>query len=226
MPYFDAPITLRSTPSPTPPLALADMRERLVLLEPHETLFFEGDENDAAFEIVSGLVCLSTLTPDGRRQLLGLRFPGDIVGLGRGAEHECGAVACGTTQARRIPRATLDRQLATDPQLALRLVAAACEDVRRSREQLLTIGRKCAVERVATFLDEMRRRVSPDGRAIEIALSRTDIGDLLGLSIETVSRSFTKLRGMGVIDLPRHDLAIVRRPAALTALALGDADAF
>lgn len=223
--HADAQAAIR-LPEDTVPASLAGTPPtRLMLLEPHETLFFEGDENEAAYEIVSGLICLTTVTVDGRRQLLGLRFPGDVVGLSQADEYECGAVAVGPTRVRRFARATLDREIARDPKLAMRLVAAACEEVRQSRRQLLTVGRKCALERVATFLDEMRRRTSDDRRSVRIELSRTDIGDLLGLSIETVSRCFTRLRKMGVIDLPTHDLAIVRDVATLRALADGDADA-
>jgi CRP/FNR family transcriptional regulator len=165
-----------------------------------ETVFSEGDEADGIYEVVSGMLRLYKLLPDGRRQITGFLGHGQILGLAPEGIHVYSAEAINDVTLCRYPRAGFDRLIDEVPGLARRLLAVTSHELRAAQDQMLLLGRKAASEKVASFLLLM---ADQQGNDIEVAvpMARSDIADYLGLTTETVSRTFTKLKIDGLISL-------------------------
>ena len=163
-----------------------------------ESLFCEGDPADAVFVVVSGTVRLSKMLADGRRQIIGFHEAGDLIGFALSQEHSYSAEAVTSARLRRVSRTKLEGLMDANPQLRLSLFSLAARELAAAQRQLLLLGRKTARERLCSFLVERRR----DGSGtIELPMSRTDIADYLGLTIETVSRTLSQLRSAGLIRM-------------------------
>jgi CRP/FNR family transcriptional regulator, nitrogen fixation regulation protein len=176
-------------------------------------IYGEGEPADYLYKIVSGAVRTSKILADGRRQIGSFYVPGDIFGLEAGDEHTFSGEAIVETKVLVIKRSALVGRAARDNDLARQLWAlTGCELARVQGHVLLLI--KTAQERVAGFLLEMSDRV-PNGDAIELSMSRQDIADYLGLTIETVSRTLTGLESAATIALPSSRLVVLRNRAAL-----------
>ena len=172
-------------------------------------LYGEGDRAEHWYRVRSGIVRTSKLLPDGRRQIDDFLFPGDFFGLEIGATRSLTAEAVNGASVVRYARARFDGEAPTDSRLSARLLNITLGRLGKAHERLLTLGRKTAEERVASFLLEMLDR-APSAGAIELAMSRTDIADYLGLTIETVSRTFSALKRDRVIALANaHRVTIV-----------------
>lgn len=165
-----------------------------------ETLFAEGDDADSAYEVTSGLLRVYRLLAGGRRQITGLLPPGRVIGIAPDGVRDCTVEAATPATVRRYRRAVFERRLDAEPGFARRLLTAALEDLHRAQEQALLLGRKSAMERLASFLLQVPA-MQDDGDAIVLPIRRADIADYLGLTIETVSRCFTRLKTAGVIAL-------------------------
>lgn len=177
-------------------------------VEAKEFLFAEGDSISHVYRIETGALALFRVLADGRRQVLGFAYPGDIVGLGVDDEHTMNAQAVKPTRVRCMSMASLRQSATCDPDLGFRLYEAMARELAATRDLMLTTGQRSAVERVASFLLAFSRRNQRNGldpSNIELPMTRTDIGDFLGLTIETVSRTFTKLKLMGLIELPHSN---------------------
>jgi CRP/FNR family transcriptional regulator, nitrogen fixation regulation protein len=158
------------------------------------------------------------LLSDGRRQIDGFHLPGDIFGLEAGEERRTGADAVTDTTVTAFRRSDRDALTGDAGALAREVVAAMLRALERAQDHMLLLGRKSAKERVASFLLGLSRRAGTGG-AIALPMSRTDIADHLGLTIESVSRTLTQLEREGVIALPAHRRAVeVRDGAALRRL--------
>lgn len=171
-------------------------RASLRTLHPHELLFREGDAKTLVYQVAEGAFVLYKLLPNGRRQVTGFALPGDIVDLSAVGQHVCSAEASGPAKVRSLPFAVLMRLAAEEPGLALKLYQSMSQELARAHDLLMTVGRLDAAERVATFLLGLSRHNERSGRDaewIELPMTRCDIGDLLGLTTETVSRTLTKL---------------------------------
>ncbi len=164
-------------------------------------IYAEGDETDAWYRIVSGTACLYRIMPDGRRQIGVFLLPGDFFGFEAGPTHRFAAEALGDTKVVRYPRNRLERIADKDPDFGRRLRDIACQRLDAAHDQLLLLGRKTALEKVASFLMEMIRH-APDSAFVHLDMSRGDIGDYLGLTLETVSRMFSQMKHLGAIALP------------------------
>jgi CRP/FNR family transcriptional regulator, nitrogen fixation regulation protein len=164
-----------------------------------EEVFGEGDRAAFFYKVVSGAVRTSKLLSDGRRQIDAFHLPGDIFGIESGAEHRFSAEAVGDAAVVVYRRCALDALATQDGAFAREIVAAMMRSLERAQEHMLLLGRKSALEKIATFLLDMAERAGDD--AIELPMSRTDIADHLGLTIETVSRSLTELGRKGLIAL-------------------------
>jgi CRP/FNR family transcriptional regulator len=192
-----------------------------------EHVFTEGDPRCNLYRVEAGAVCLYKVMGDGRRQVLGFAYPGDLIGLGACNDHQCNAQATKRSQLRSVPWNTVQRLARLDPALGLKLYEAISEELAAAHDLLLTTGQRSAAERVATFLlatVRRCRRAGQDATVIDLPMTRADIGDFLGLTIETVSRTFTKLRQLGVIDLAQSARVHVLDIDALEGLAQGDVD--
>lgn len=179
-----------------------------------ETIVFEGDEAQCVYSLTSGLLRLSKLLPDGRRQIAGFLFPGDFLGITLEEDHAFTAEAIAPSTLCKFPRRHFEAFMADHPALERRLYAVAAHELAAARQQLVLLGRKTATERLASFLLMLdgRCHAAGGGDAIELPMSRADMADYLGLRIETVSREFSTLRAGRVIQLiTRQSFRIIDR---------------
>jgi len=170
-----------------------------------ETLFHEGDAVSGVLMIVKGMAKLSRLMADGRQQVLGFRFSGDILGLTHAATHAAEAEMLTDGTVCRLTKAQLEVTLQRHPTLQRRLLDLCLREVALTQDQLVTVGRRQAEQRVAAFLlslSEAARRRGHSAQALDMPMTRSEIGDLLGLALETVSRAFTALRKRGLLTEP------------------------
>lgn len=176
-------------------------------------IFAEGDATGCFYKVVSGAVRTSKLLSDGRRQIDAFHLPGDIFGIESGDEHRFGAEAVCDTTVVAYRRCSLDTLAAGDAGFARQVVSAIMRALQRAQAHMLLLGRKSAVEKIATFLLDLSERLAVAG-SVDLPMSRADIADHLGLTIETVSRSLTQLERQGVIELPAHRRSILLRDTA------------
>ena len=179
-------------------------------------LFGEGDRDGRYYEIIEGAVYSYRILHDGRRQILSFKYPGDVVVIGHEIEFKCNCEALSEAKVRSIPAAALQRSIETRPEISRKLLEVATIELTSMHDHFVPIGRKSATEKIASFLLVLARRVAVNDHEVtsQLPMTRTDIADFLGTTIETVSRKFTALRKMGVIDLPQtntvHVLDMVR----------------
>jgi CRP/FNR family transcriptional regulator len=167
-----------------------------------EHVFCEGDARTQVFRIEEGVVAVYKTLADGRRQIIDFAYPGDLIGLGVLGEHVLSAQATCPAKVRCLSAPALERMAEADAGLALKLYKSVCQELAAARSLLVSVGQRSAMERVAAFLVDLHRRTATSGSTtIVLSMRRSDIADLLGLTIETVSRTITKLREMGVIDI-------------------------
>jgi len=191
---------------------------------PGETLFGEGDEADSIYEVVRGMVRIHKLLPDGRRQITGFLSEGQLLGLAPEGVFVYTAEAITEVTLCRYKRAAFERLIEEVPGFAKRLIAVTSQELYRAQDQMLLLGRKSATEKVASFLllmtDPERREA---GDEVEVPMTRSDIADYLGLTIETVSRTLSKLKQDGIIALPTPAHIEIRDRDRLEELAAGEA---
>ena len=169
-------------------------------LESKEHVFCEGDPRTHVYRVEDGVIAIYKTLFDGRRRIIDFAYPGDFIGLGVLGEHIMSAQATCAAKVRCLSASALERLAETDASLALKLYKSVCQDLVAARSLLVTVGQRSAVERMAAFLLALHRRAGDEAQDIvRLAMRRSDIADLLGLTIETVSRTLTKLREMGVI---------------------------
>jgi CRP/FNR family nitrogen fixation transcriptional regulator len=141
-----------------------------------------------------------------------------MFGIETGDEHRFSAEALGDATVIAFRRCSLDTLAAADAAFSRQVVTAVMRSLERAQNHMLLLGRKSAVEKIATFLLDLSERTAP-ADAVDLPMSRIDIADHLGLTIETVSRSLTQLERQGVIELPAHRRSIrLRDKAALKRL--------
>ena len=196
-----------------------EMIRKDVNLQSQQTLFYEGDPADALFNVTLGAVKVYKLLADGRRQITGFLFPGDFLGLALYNRYTYSAEAVISARLCRFPRNALEKLLDEYPMLEKRLLQSASNELAAAQDQMLLLGRKTAKERIATFLlslsDREERRGAPHD-VVDLPMSRNDIGDYLGLTVETVSRTFTRLRKTKLIELRgAHHVALLDRDALM-----------
>jgi CRP/FNR family transcriptional regulator len=177
----------------------------------------EGESAESFFNITSGTGKVFKLLPDGRRQITGFLGPGDFLGLAVSATYGFSAEAAGPVRFCRFSRTKLRKVLIDFPNLQQRLLELAATELMAAQEQMLLLGRKTARERLASFL-LMRLGQGPacagQHDRITLTMTRSDIADYLGLTIETVSRTLSRLRVERMIEIPSiSDLVILNRTA-------------
>lgn len=172
-----------------------------MVLRQGEELFGEGDEAEFFYQVVSGAVRSCKLLSDGRRQIDAFHLPGDIFGLEAGAEHRFSAEAIGDITVIAYRRSRLAALIQDDPAFRDKIMTATLRSLDRAYDHMLLLGRKAAPEKMATFLLDMAQRLSTDDENFELPMTRSDIADHLGLTIETVSRTLTQFVRSGLIRL-------------------------
>jgi CRP/FNR family nitrogen fixation transcriptional regulator len=164
-----------------------------------EELYVEGEAADCFFKVISGALRTSKLLGDGRRQIDAFHLPGDIFGLEAGAARRFSAEAMGDAVVIGFHRSRLDTRGGADPVLREQVLRATLVSLERAQEHLMLLGRKSASEKLASFLLEMSQRLG--SASFDLPMSRADIADHLGLTIETVSRTLTRFAREGLIGL-------------------------
>jgi CRP/FNR family nitrogen fixation transcriptional regulator len=162
-------------------------------------IYSEDEPTEFIYKVVSGSVRVSKLLADGRRQISGFYLPGDMFGIEAGEKHRFSAEAIADTTVLVIKRRAAVARAEHDAQTARQLWTVTAQDLDRAQEHMLLLGRKNAAEKVAAFLLDMAVR-SCRG-LIELPMSRYDIADYLGLTIETVSRTLSALESRGLIEV-------------------------
>ncbi len=190
-----------------------------------EMVFCQGEPADHVYEVIEGVLKLYILTADGRMQITGFAYPGQILALDADTAYSTAAEAVSHAKLCQYPRAKFERVIDDHPQLARQIFAIVAQDLTAARGQMLLLGRKSATEKIASFLLHLAERNEARGddpTTIDLPMSRGDIGDYLGLTIETVSRTITRLRQLGILDLHQHRKIRLRDMNRLENLAEGD----
>ena len=176
-------------------------------------IFGENEPADYLYKVVSGSVRTYKILSDGRRQVGGFYLPGDLFGLEFADEHTLSAEAICDAKVLVVKRSALTALAGHDALVAQQLFNLTGRELRRVQDRILLLV-KSAQERVASFLLEMAERVS--GNSIDLPMSRQDIADYLGLTIETVSRTLTSLECTAAIEVPTSRRIVLRNRSALS----------
>jgi CRP/FNR family nitrogen fixation transcriptional regulator len=173
----------------------------IIRFDRNEEIFVEEEEAEFVYKVISGAVRDVRILSDGRRQIGAFHLPGDVFGLECGAAHRYSAEAVVDSEIALVRRSALEKAADEDGVAARKLWALTSRDLLRLQDHMLLLGRKSAVERVASFLIQMSLG-QPAGAAVDLPMSRSDIADYLGLTIETVSRTLTQLERDRAISIP------------------------
>jgi CRP/FNR family transcriptional regulator, nitrogen fixation regulation protein len=188
-----------------------DLVPKRSLYEKGAEIYGEESSTDYVYQVTSGAVRNYKLLSDGRCQITAFYLPGDIFGFDRGTRRQTTTDAITTTTIRAVKRGDIEAAAAEDLQLTRLLLSMAIEELDHARQQIVLLGRKTAIERVAAFLLEMERRL-PASNILALPMSRRDMGDYLGLTLETVSRAFSRFHDQGILDfLDARHIALKNR---------------
>ena len=197
-------------------------------IEAGQSLIWEGDESMLVANVIEGVLKLSTGTQDGRELIVGVVYPSDFIGRPFGATTRHTVTALTDARVCVFTRADFDGFAKSHPALGHKLLTRTLTELDRTRRWMLLLGRKDAEEKIATFLLDMSERLVDVGREsdqvaplerFELPFSRQQVADILGLTIETVSRQLTGLKRAGLIDLPSRRAVVIRDRTALEDLA-------
>jgi CRP/FNR family transcriptional regulator, nitrogen fixation regulation protein len=177
-------------------------------------IFGDNESADYLYKVVSGSVRTYKILSDGRRQVGGFYLPGDIFGLEFADEHTLSAEAITDAKVLVVKRSAITALAGRDASVAQQLFTLTGRELHRVQDRILLLI-KSAQERVASFLLEMSERVS-SANAIELPMSRQDIADYLGLTIETVSRTLTSLEDAAAIEVATSRRIVLRNRPALS----------
>jgi CRP/FNR family transcriptional regulator, nitrogen fixation regulation protein len=161
-------------------------------------IFGEKEPADYVYQVMTGAVRSYKLLSDGRRQIGAFHLTGDIFGLEIGGDHRFTAEAIVDTAVRLMKRRSLELVAQNDLAVARNLLSMTTTNLRHAEDHMLLLGRKTSLERVAAFLIEMDKRSTAVG-ILALPMSRRDIADYLGLTLETVSRALSRLHAMGIL---------------------------
>ena len=180
-------------------------------------IYAEGDEALSFYKVVSGVVRTCKFLSDGRRQIDAFCVPGDVFGFEAGLKHGLCAEAVSDCSVIPYRRRGFERMALNDNRTAQELFSYAMDCLERMRGHALLLSRSSAAQKLASFLLEMTQR-KPADEVIELAMTRQDIADYLGLTIETVSRTLSRLERDGVIALTTSRRICLKNRAALRRL--------
>lgn len=222
VPAFDFQAPAVAIAQPVHGLAGLFEKQPIERFNPGETVFFEGDPAKHVFEVTEGVVRLCKILVDGRRIVTGFLFAGDVIGVSQKRRFMYGAEAVTPVKLRRITRRCLEEAVELSSQLRPQVFAKLCDEMAAVQEQMVLLSCKSAEERVCSFLASLMKRCSASrssAATIELPMTRLDIADYLGVTIETISRNLTKLARKGILaDVERFSLCVLK-PQALEELA-------
>ena len=209
----------RTAPAPAGMAALVDQMDLMgarMSFTRNSEIYGENEPADYVYKVVSGAVRTYKIFDDGRRQIGGFYFPGEAFGLELGDEHEFSAEAIDNSVILVVKRSAMVALADREPDMARKLWSFTASELQRVQKHMLLLV-KSAEERVACFLLEMAGRLQST-EAVDLPMSRQDIADYLGLTIETVSRTLTQLETTAAIALPKSRRVVLRNPKALNKL--------
>lgn len=209
-----------SVPSLEARLAVAPVRR----VAAREHLWCSGDPRSHVYRVETGAIAIYAVMPDGRRHVVEFALPGDLIGLGMTAAHSFNAQALQDTRLRSVGIATFNQIVREDPRLGLKLYEELSRELAAARAQLMMVSKRVSGERVASFLLALSKRNADRGEAadvLKLPMRRLDIADFLGLTIETVSRTFTRLKKDGLVELGPGALVTITNREGLEAMAEG-----
>ncbi|MEM8917254.1 MAG: Crp/Fnr family transcriptional regulator [Pseudomonadota bacterium] len=187
---------------------------RSLSMQKGQSLMWEGDQSLTVANIISGVFKLTSSLEDGREQIIGIAYPSDFVGRPFGDTNEYTVTALTDAKLCAFARSDFEKFTPEHPQMEHKLLEKTLDELDRARRWMLLLGRKTAPEKVASFLLEMSQKLGGNDcttgdsalMAFELPFGRQQIADILGLTIETVSRQMTQMKKAGLIDLPdrRH----------------------
>lgn len=188
----------------------------------NETIYAKGDEARYSYKVVEGAVRLSHIFADGRRQIVNFFLPDETFGIELDAEYTATAEAVGEVVALRCPRLCISQMTDGDPDISQKRLAMFSKSLAAAERHVAMLGHQSAKERVASFFLalEMQRRTSDD-HTVDLPLSRQDIADYLGLTIETTCRALSELKRQNIIATPSRRRIVIRDIEQLHALAEG-----
>jgi CRP/FNR family transcriptional regulator, nitrogen fixation regulation protein len=171
----------------------------------------EDDPADHVYEVISGTVCACKMLREGRRQIAGFYFAGDVFGLESAKRHRVTAEAITNARVRIVKKRALSSLASSNLQVADRLLALTARELARKQDHLLLLLSTTAEERIICFLIEIVQRAFPrEDDLIDLPMSRRDIADYLGLTIETVSRTLWDLERRGAIKIKGYRSIVLR----------------
>ncbi|MEL7135251.1 MAG: helix-turn-helix domain-containing protein [Pseudomonadota bacterium] len=192
----------------------------ILRFSPQEHVFMQGDRLRGIYKVLKGTVICYRLMADGRRHIQSFVSGGEYLAVSFAERHDVSAEALTDVEVLCTPRAAFDRHLESDMQFRRGILTMMGSKLRSAREQALLLARKNAMERTASFLIFLDERFrNPKTGYVDIRMSRCDIADYLGLTLETVSRMMNKLKQSGIIDLPQATRFTVCKRAQLIAMA-------
>ncbi|HEY7382483.1 MAG TPA: helix-turn-helix domain-containing protein [Beijerinckiaceae bacterium] len=189
---------------------------------PGQAIFWQADPAQDVFEIRKGVMRLYRILPDGKRAIVGFIFPGDILGVAYRDQYLFTAEAITEVAVRRLSRSRFDSRVNESADLRPLLLTRLCDEMCAAQDQMLALLHHSADARVAHFLLTVARKTTGDARKgseIQMAMSRSDIADYLGLTIETICRCVSKLKTEGLITLHGPYRIVIEEPRALRELA-------
>lgn len=195
-------------------------------IDAHTHLFLSDQPQTHMYQVIEGVIGCYNMLSDGRRQIVAFYYPGDLIGVERTGHWQHYGEALCASKVRSISVDTVDRLIQEEPSFGQALVAALATELNETRDQLLSLGRKSALEKLSTFLLRISRRNKREHRnecALFLPMKRSEIADYLGMTIETVSRSLTKLKKLNVIYLDGNNHVQIVELSKLEAMALGNA---
>ncbi len=177
-------------------------------------ILWRGEPLDFVASVVTGVASLSKTLEDGRTQMVGLLLPSDFIGRPGRAKIEFDVTATTDVTLCCFARAPFEALVLDTPHVAQRLMELALDELDAARDWMLLLGRKTAREKIATFLDMLVRRSqlaegAVPGAALHLPMTRDQIANYLGLTLETVSRQFSAFKREGIIDVPDRRSVIV-----------------
>ena len=184
--------------------------------ERNAEVFGEGESADYVYKVLSGSVRAYKVLSDGRRQVTAFYLPGDVFGIESSSEHSNSAEAIDKATILVVQRSSVFSTAETNSEVARHLWSITAAELRRSQNHALLLI-KTAKERIAAFLLDMAERLAGKG-FVELPMSRQDIADYLGLTIETVSRTLTALSEGSTIQFLASRRIVLRNPTQLNEL--------
>lgn len=178
---------------------------------PKETLFLENDVSDSAYTVTRGVIRLYRIFHDGRRQVIGFLLPGDFIAIEESGKHQFAADAITETSLCHYPAKEFHALLDDKPHLLKQLYLYAAHELISGRDHMMALGQRSAQEKIAWFLIYLRNRwarIQPASDELPLPMSRQDIADFLGLTIETVSRTLSKMAQDDIITILPHGVRL------------------